>query len=138
MNPHQIELVQTSFGKVAPIADQAAVIFYEELFARDPSLRALFADDMTEQRRKLMTMLGTAVNGLRNWEAVQPVVAQLGARHVGYGVRPEHYATVGAALLAALATGLGPDFTPEVEAAWTEVYGALSSEMLKAAETAAA
>jgi nitric oxide dioxygenase len=138
MDPRQIDLVQSSFATVAPIADQAAVIFYDELFERDPSLRPLFPDDMTEQRRKLMTMLGTAVNSLRDWNALQPVVAQLGAKHAGYGVRPEQYATVGAALLATLAKGLGDGFTPEVEAAWAAVYGALSSEMQRAAASAAA
>lgn len=138
MDPQQIELVQTSFAKVVPIADQAAVIFYDELFHRDPSLRPMFKDDMTEQRQKLMAMLGTAVNGLRDWDRVQPVVAKLGARHVSYGVKPEHYALVGAALLAALSQGLGDDFTPEVEGAWVEVYGALSGEMIKAGDDAAA
>jgi hemoglobin-like flavoprotein len=134
MDSKQIELVQGSFAKVAPIADQAAVIFYDELFERDPALRPLFKGDMAEQRRKLMSMLGMAVNGLRDWDAVLPIVAALGARHISYGVRPEHYATVGGALLATLAKGLGADFTPEVEAAWTVVYAALSTEMLKGAE----
>jgi nitric oxide dioxygenase len=61
MTPAQQTLVQTSFAKVAPIADLAATIFYEELFDRDPKLRALFKEDMTEQRQKLMAMLATAV-----------------------------------------------------------------------------
>lgn len=138
MDQQQIELVQSSFAKVVPIADQAAVIFYDELFERDPSLRPMFKDDMTEQRIKLMSMLGTAVNGLRDWDAVQPVVARLGARHVSYGVKPEHYALVGASLLATLSKGLGDDFTPAVEAAWVEVFGALSGEMIKAGDAATA
>lgn len=137
MDPQHIELVQASFAKVSPIADQAAMIFYDELFERDSSLQSLFSSDLTEQRRKLMTMLGVAVNGLADWQIVRPIVASLGAKHIGYGVQPQHYATVGAALLATLGKGLGPDFTPEVEAAWTEVYAALSGEMQRAAATAA-
>ncbi|NNC12263.1 hemin receptor [Planctomonas sp. JC2975] len=133
MNNEQVELVQSSFAKVAPIADQAAIIFYDELFQRDPSLRPLFTEDMTEQRKKLMTMLGMAVNGLKNWDSTQRVVANLGARHVGYGVKPEYYPTVGAALLATLSKGLGDDFTPEVEEAWTAAYTALSGTMIEAA-----
>ncbi|HWC24289.1 MAG TPA: globin family protein [Flexivirga sp.] len=132
MDARQIELVQASFAKVVPIADQAAVIFYDELFKLDPSLRALFADDLTEQRAKLMKMLGTAVNGLRDWDVIQPAVASLGARHVGYGVTATHYSTVGAALLSTLEKGLGDAFTPQVRAAWAEVYQALSSTMIAA------
>jgi hemoglobin-like flavoprotein len=137
MDVRQVELVQASFAKVVPIADQAAVIFYAELFELDPSLRSLFKEDMSEQRRKLMSMLGMAVNGLRDWEAVRPIVASLGVRHVSYGVKPENFATVGTALLAALAQGLGDEFTPEVRAAWGAIYSELASEMLRAAETAA-
>jgi len=58
MTPAQIEAVKNSWSKVTPIADQASVLFYERLFALDPSLRTLFKPDMTEQRKLLMTMLG--------------------------------------------------------------------------------
>jgi hemoglobin-like flavoprotein len=53
-------------------------------------------------------------------------VKDLGQRHKGYGVTAAHYAPVGAALLWTLEKGLGPDFTPEVKAAWTETYTALA------------
>jgi len=132
MTPTQQDLVQSSFAKVAPIADQAAVIFYDELFARDPALRKLFPEDMTEQRRKLMAMLATAVNNLKTWEKIQAAVQLLGARHVSYGVKPSHYETVGAALLATLAKGLGADFDEQTKDAWTACYAAVSSEMLGA------
>jgi len=54
-------------------------------------------------------------------------------KHVGYGVKPEHYDTVGSALLSTLSTGLGPAFTPEVKGAWTAAYGALAGVMIGAA-----
>ena len=43
-----------------------------------------------------------------------------------------HYAPVGAALLWTLEKGLGPDFTPEVKAAWTDTYTALAGVMTDA------
>jgi hypothetical protein len=69
MTPEQVALVQTSFAKVAPVADQAAQIFYDRLFAVAPQVRSLFPNDMTEQRRKLMATLAVVVNGLdkRRW-----------------------------------------------------------------------
>ena len=133
MTPAQQVLVQTSFAKVAPIADLAASLFYEDLFLRNPRLRALFQEDMTEQRRKLMSMLGTAVANLRQWDKIQAAVQDLGRRHVGYGVGAADYETVGAALIATLEKGLGADFTPDVRDAWTACYTAIAAEMLGAA-----
>jgi hemoglobin-like flavoprotein len=133
MTPEQVTLVQESFELVVPIADTAAVLFYDRLFELDPSLRPLFKEDMTAQRQALMQMLTVAVRGLNNLEAIVPAVQGLGRRHAGYDVKPEHYATVGAALLWTLGQGLGDAFTPEVEAAWTEVYGILAATMQDAA-----
>lgn len=73
-----------------------------------------------------------ALNGLTDWDSVRPDVARLGARHAGYGARAEDYPVVGAALLATLAKGLGDDFTPAVEDAWTAAFTAISAEMLAA------
>jgi hemoglobin-like flavoprotein len=132
MDQHQIDLVQGTFAQVVPIADAASTIFYDELFERDPSLRPLFKDDLTEQRRKLMMMLGMAVNGLNDLEATVPIVRDLGARHAGYGVLPEHYDTVGAALIATLEKGLGAAFTPEVRGAWIACYTLVAGQMKEA------
>lgn len=129
MTPHQIDLVQTSFKKVMPIAAKAADLFYDRLFEIAPELRPLFPKDLSSQKLKLMTMLGTAVTNLHQLETILPAVKELGQRHNGYGVTPAHYAPVGAALLWTLETGLGADFTPEVKTAWTETYVALSGVM---------
>lgn len=137
MTAIDIILVQDSFRKVVPIADQAAALFYARLFELDPSLRPLFRGDMQEQGRKLMTMLATAIASLEKIDSVVPAVRQLGARHAGYGVRAEHYATVGAALLWTLEKGLGPEFTPEVRAAWSTTYTLLANTMKDAARAAA-
>ena len=87
MTPQQIDLVQKSFAQVQPIADAAADLFYGRLFELDPSLRPMFRGDMKQQGRMLMSVLGIAVNGLRNLETLAPVVRKLGARHTGYGVK---------------------------------------------------
>ena len=64
MTPEQIELVQTSFKKVVPIAGAAADLFYGRLFEIAPEVRSMFPDDLSEQKKKLMAMLGTAVGNL--------------------------------------------------------------------------
>ena len=108
MTPQQIDLVQTSFKKVVPIAATAADLFYNRLFEIAPETRALFPQDLSEQKGKLMSMLGTAVTNLHKLDTILPAVKDLGRRHKGYGVTVEHYAPVGA------------DFTPDVKSAWAQ------------------
>jgi hemoglobin-like flavoprotein len=129
MTTTQTELVQASFAKVLPIADEAAALFYGRLFELDPALRPLFKGDLSEQGRKLMQMIGMAVKWLDRWQQLAPVLGELARRHEGYGVRPQHYDTVGAALIWTLEQGLGTAFTPEVKAAWVAVYTNLANTM---------
>src|ERR1700738_4521422 len=119
MTPEHVRLVQQSFANVAPISDQAAVIFYDRLFEVAPSVKPMFPVDMTEQRKKLMATLAVVVNGLSTLEAVLPAASALAKRHVSYGAKPEHYPVVGGALLFTLEKGLGDGWTPQVAAAWT-------------------
>ena len=133
MTPNQVKLVQQSFAKVAPISDQAAVIFYDRLFEIAPQVKAMFPSDLTEQRKKLMATLAVVVTGLSNLESVLPAVSALATRHVSYGAKAEHYPVVGAALLWTLEKGLGDAWTLEVAAAWTAAYGTLSGYMISEA-----
>ncbi|WP_077035926.1 globin family protein [Pelomonas sp. KK5] len=133
MTPQQIALVRSSFALVRPIAPTAAAIFYDKLFAADPGLRQLFKGDMTLQGERLMTMIGSAVALLDQVGKVLPVLRQLGARHVAYGVRDQHYVTVGQALVATLQEGLGQAFTAEVREAWIAAYALISRTMQEGA-----
>ena len=98
MTPDQVKLVQLSFSKVAPISEQAAMQFYDRLFEIVPQVKSMFPADMTEQRKKLMTMLAAVVKGLGNLESILPVASALATRHVSYGAKAEHYPVVGDSL----------------------------------------
>ncbi len=134
MSPDTIPLVQRSWTQVAAIAPQAAALFYQNLFGADPSLKPLFKGDMAEQGAKLMQMIGAAVGKLGDPDTLVPILQGLGRRHAAYGVQDTHYDTVGAALLQTLGQGLGAGFTPEVKAAWSEVYGVMAQVMKDAAK----
>ena len=138
MNPNTVPLVIRSWAQVAPIAREAAVLFYGNLFSADPSLKPLFrSQNMEAQGARLMQMIGAAVGKLNDLPTLVPILQQLGHRHADYGVQDAHYATVGGALLKTLGQGLGAAFTPEVEAAWTEVYGVMAKVMMEAAHAPA-
>ncbi len=137
MNAEQITLVQDSYEKVRAIAATAAELFYDRLFELDPTTKHLFKEDMQEQGRKLMLTIEIIAKGLSVPEVILPAVKQLAQRHVGYGVKDEHYATVGAALIWTLERGLGEDFTPDVKEAWTEAYTFLADVMIEASHEVA-
>jgi hemoglobin-like flavoprotein len=136
MTPEQIALVQQSWQKVVPIADQAAALFYARLFELDGGLEPLFKGDLKSQGRKLTSMINTAVVNLSNLDGILPAVEDLGRRHAGYGVKAADYGTVATALLWTLEKGLGSAFTAETKQAWTEAYTALAGAMLRAAAAA--
>jgi hemoglobin-like flavoprotein len=129
MTPQRVAQVQQSFAFVAPIAGEAAALFYNRLFEIAPQLRPLFRGDMAEQGRKLMATLAVVVNGLTRLEAILPAASALAKRHVGYGVRRDHYRPVGLALWT-LERSLGPQWTPDLAAAWTAAYTTLSDYMI--------
>jgi hemoglobin-like flavoprotein len=133
MTPQQIKLVQDSFTKIALIADKAADLFYDRLFAIAPGVRPLFPTDLAKQKKKLMQMLGTAISNLHDADKIIPVVQELGRRHVGYGITAKHYVPVGEALLWTLEQALAPAFTPAVKEAWTATYLTLTKVMTSAA-----
>jgi hemoglobin-like flavoprotein len=137
MDEYTTQLVKESFDLVEPIAPQAAELFYANLFALDPTLQSLFKSDMVAQGEKLMKMIAVAVSRLGEPQVLMPVLQSLGRRHADYGVRDEHYDTVGTALLSTLQQGIGVAFTPEVREAWIDVYGTLAHTMKEAGRVAA-
>ncbi len=133
----QKQLVRSTWALVEPMQDEAARLFYGRLFEIEPSTRPLFAStDMSEQGKKLMQTISVVVAGLERLDTIRPAVENLGRRHIGYGVKEEHYESVGAALLWTLGQGLGEEFTCEAEEAWTETYGTLATIMKDAAARA--
>lgn len=137
MNADTIDRVRSSWAQVVPIGPQAARLFYENLFTADPGLRSLFRNDLDAQGAKLTAMLDTAVRGLGDLNSLVPVLQALARRHAGYGVRPEQYAVVGAALLNTLEQGLGETFSETDRTAWSEVYGLVADVMIAAQAGAA-
>lgn len=126
----QYELLVVSFAQVEAYGTTAAsLLFYQRMFMLDPTLRALFADDITTQGQKLVDALRIAVLGLGHPDAIVPVLHQLGERHRHYGVLPQHYDTAGAALLWTLERVLGDDYTLEVAQAWAVAYRFIATTM---------
>lgn len=129
LTQQEITIVQHDWEKIEAIADQAGTLLYDKLFTLAPDVRRLFPADLTDQKAKLVHMLGTAIYGLSQPDVLLPIVAHLGRKHMHFGVRSHHYETLAVALMWTLRQGLGSQFGPENEAAWTKVYGVLADAM---------
>jgi len=129
----QKKLVRTSISRAERMADVVGLIFYKRLFELDPKLRPLFQNNIQEQSKKLMATLKIVVDGLDYSHELVSSIRSLGRRHVQYGVKEQHYDTVGEALLWALEKALGPEFPPEARKAWLNVYTWLAATMKEAA-----
>jgi hemoglobin-like flavoprotein len=127
-------LVRESWARFEPVAEQSAGFFYDKLFDLDPDAQRLFArTDMEAQGRKVMQMFAAIVRTLDQPDTLVSEVADLGRRHVHYGVRDSQYDSVGTALLWTLERGLGTAFTDDVRNAWTEAYLLISTVLRRAA-----
>lgn len=132
MTPEQIERLQESFGKVLPIKDTAAELFYNRLFELAPGVRSMFPEDMSDQGNKLMMSLHKIVSSLKSEKELVDYLVRLGQAHNGYGAEAAHYPVVGEALLWTLEQGLGDDWNSELKGLWADAFGVVSNAMIEA------
>jgi len=129
----QIQLVKNSWGPFRRIDPKlVGDVFYSKLFMEHPGLRRLFPKDMGEQYQKLLAMVNLIVGRLHQIDKLTDDIKEMARRHVRYGVKAEHYTAVGNALLWTLQQGMGKDWVPEVQQAWTACYTILSDTMINA------
>jgi len=134
LSHQQVALLRESFARIKSQASIAAMIFYRHLFTLDPSLRSMFHTSIELQGRKLMDALGYTMASLEQPEELIPALEALGRRHVTYGTKDEHYATVNQAMLQTLSDCLCEQFTPQVEAAWERALCFVADAMKRGAK----
>lgn len=133
MTPDQADRIRTGFALLAPEAEQIVDRFYQKLFAENPGVRGMFPDDMREQRQHLAAAIGLVVGHAGDLEPIRGALMEMGARHVSYGARPEHYPVVRDTLVATLGEVAGDGWSQEDGAAWTAALNAVAGIMLDGA-----
>jgi methyl-accepting chemotaxis protein len=132
-----LNALEESFDLVAPRGDELMDVFYARLFATAPAVKPLFAGtDLRRQKAMLLRALVLLRNSLRDLDAIVPALRALGARHVAYGARPEHYPVVGEVLIASMAQVAGAAWRPEHERAWASAYAVVAGAMCDGAADA--
>lgn len=129
MTADQRRLVRDSFDLLRDMTGPVALLFYGKLFELDPSARRLFHIDLELQGQKVMGMLSSVAESLDDFASMHAKLAELGRQHASYGVRPEQYETLTAALLWTLTQALGADFDSRTAEAWTIALAAVNEAM---------
>lgn len=130
-----VPLLRESFALVVARQPQLINRFYARLFGRYPQAEALFGRNSRQAQEQMLSgALVAVLDHLEDSPWLSQTLAGLGAKHEGYGVSREMYGWVGESLLATLAEVAGEDWSPELEAAWTEAYGAIQTLMLSGAK----
>jgi eukaryotic-like serine/threonine-protein kinase len=122
--------VAASFSRVRERGDAFISRVYEILFANAPSVRALFPEDMSTQRQKLLHMIGLALSAMNEPARLGPALEDLGRRHVHYSVQPAHFRALETALLGALSEQ-DPAWSTEIDRGWRRSFQFIESSMLR-------
>jgi len=131
-----IDALEASFDLLAPRGDELVETFYARLFAAAPAVRPLFGTDLRRQRAMLLQALALVRRSLRDLDALVPVLHALGARHVAYGARPEHYPVVADTLIATMAELAADAWSQRYALAWERALGVIAGAMLAGAAEA--
>src|SRR6201999_1688739 len=126
-----IDALETSFDLLAPRGEELVETFYARLFERAPEVRPLFGSDLRRQRAMLLQALVMVRRSLRDLESILPALRKLGARHVAYGARPEHYPVVAEVLIESMAALGGHFWHSRHTAAWEAARGLIAGAMLE-------
>jgi hemoglobin-like flavoprotein len=124
-----IRLIRETAPAVLQLAGPMSQLFYGRLFELSPDLRPMFRGDIRAQGKKFTDMLGSLVEGIDHLDSAAQGLREMGQRHAGYGVKPEHYSVVGGAFLWTLSQTLESDFSPEVRQAWTALIEEIATAM---------
>ncbi|MFF9620623.1 globin domain-containing protein [Streptomyces griseosporeus] len=129
-------VVRATLPAVGAHLDEITERFYAGLFAAHPGLlRDLFNrgnQAAGTQRQALAGSIAAFATHLLDHPEQRPdaMLHRIAHKHASLGVAPEQYAVVHEHLFAAIAGVLGEAVTPEVAAAWDEVYWLMANALV--------
>lgn len=127
-------MLKESWSLVEDRQDKVAGYFYARIFLSHPDLRDLFPVQMDVQRARLLGAIVTAVQTLGDPEQFEEYLRALGRDHRKFHVQPEHYDVVGGALIEAMRTFAGEQWSVEYDQAWADAYQVIANKMLAGAD----
>lgn len=129
----EVQLIRQSWAVVIRLgADSLGWMLFTNLFKIDPYVETLFAfhvigsttmtTRMSSHAAKVIGILDTVISRLHDPDVLGPMLREIGLKHVGYGMQPEHLESMELALSRCLHTILGEKATTEVTDAWESMW----------------
>ncbi|GAA1139012.1 globin domain-containing protein [Nesterenkonia lutea] len=128
-------VVEQTAGVVAEYAEEISKLFYADMFDAHPELLNVFNQAnqaVGEQPKALAASVVAFAVHLIDPAAPNftPVMRRIAHKHVSLGIQAAQYLIVGRYLLAAVKKVLGEAITPQVAAAWDEVYWLFATSLI--------
>ena len=128
-------VVRATAGVVADNAERITGVFYPRMLAAHPELLRVFNQGNQATGDQAQALAGSVVAyAVQLIDPAAPsfahVMKRIAYKHVSLGIRPEQYTIVGEHLIAAVGEVLGDAVTPQVAAAWSEVYWLFASQLI--------
>jgi pimeloyl-ACP methyl ester carboxylesterase/hemoglobin-like flavoprotein len=124
----EVALVRASLTRVLALPGAISRL-YARLFERHPELRVLFPVDLAGQARKLAEVLQVSLACLRQPSRLRPLLEDIGARHVLYGVGEAELDMLRPVLFEWLAELEGRPLDEELRAAWSRAWKELEESL---------
>lgn len=124
-----IEIIKSTASVLEEHGVTITKAFYKNMFVSHPELLNIFNHANQSQGRQqtaLANLVYEAAKNIDRLESLLPAVQQVGHKHRGLGVKPEHYPIVGEHLLKAIKEVLGEAATEEIISAWAEAYSIIA------------
>ncbi|SFR03168.1 nitric oxide dioxygenase [Lentzea waywayandensis] len=128
-------VVRATLPVVRDHATEITAEFYPSMFAAHPELLNLFNRGNQASGKQQIALAAAVIayaQHLLDGTPFGPIAERIAHKHVSLGVRPDQYPIVGKHLIGAVATVLGDAVTPEVAAAWDEVYWLFAVSLIAA------
>ncbi|MBA0049609.1 hemin transporter [Streptomyces sp. AJS327] len=136
LSPASTETVRATLPAVRGAIGEITPLFYDRMFAAHPELsRDLFNRGNQangSQRRALAGSIAAFATALVEHPETRPdsLLARIAHKHASVGITADQYGIVHRYLFEAIAEVLGGTVTPEVAAAWDEVYWLMANALI--------
>ncbi len=126
-----IARLEKSFNQLAPRGSELVDRFYAHLFSSHPQLRELFAEDLTTQKRKLLSAIVLVAKNLRSSSRIREIIFEMGRRHASYDAAPDHYPIFRDTLIGVMRDMSARDWSDQLTLDWTAVLDDVAGIMLE-------
>lgn len=135
LSPESEAVVKATAGVVAENAEAITKKFYPHMFEAHPELMRVFnkANQAVGEQPKALaaSVVSYAVHLIDPFAPdFGPIMRRIAHKHVSLGISATEYTIVGRHLMWAIGDVLGDAVTPEIAAAWDEVYWLFAAQLI--------